>query len=150
MYDKKDLGKLEEVEADVPEALKAFCAALDEAAMAAGVIPGKYKALMTLAVAFSTRCPHCIQSNAGTAREVGASAQEIAEVVAIASAARESAMPHGAQAIKRGGEFEITSLDIEGVESPVDAKEPSSIGAASISTGRCDEDARSPSSGAAA
>jgi AhpD family alkylhydroperoxidase len=129
MYDKKDLGKLEEI---------------------AGVIPGKYKELLTLAVAFSTRCPHCIQSNAGKALEVGASDQEIAEVVAIASAARKSAMPHGEHAIKRGGEFEITSLDIEGVENPVDAKEPSSIGAASISSACCDEDARSPSSGAAA
>ena len=30
-------------------------------------------------------------------------------------------------AIKRGGEFEITSLDVEGVENPADAKELSSI-----------------------
>lgn len=98
MHDKKT-GKLEGVEADAPEALKAFCAALDKAAMAAGVIPGKYKELMALAVAFTAQCPYCIQSRAGKARQVGVSDQEIAEVITIAAALRaEAAMTHGAHA----------------------------------------------------
>jgi AhpD family alkylhydroperoxidase len=101
MHDKKNPGKLEGVEADAPEALKAFCAALDKAAMADGVIPGKYKKLMALAVAFTTQCRHCIQSHAGEAREFGASDQEIAEVVAIAAALRAAAaMTHGGHAFQ--------------------------------------------------
>jgi AhpD family alkylhydroperoxidase len=91
MDGQKNLGKLEGVEADAPDALKAFCAALDKAAMEAGVIPSKYKELMALAVAFTTDCPGCIRIHAGKAREVGASDQEIAEVTAIVAALRPGA-----------------------------------------------------------
>jgi AhpD family alkylhydroperoxidase len=83
--DMKNLGMLEGVEADAPESLKAFCDTLDKAAMAVEVIPGKYKELMALAVVFTTQCQYCIQIHAAKAREVGASDQEIAEVVALAA-----------------------------------------------------------------
>jgi AhpD family alkylhydroperoxidase len=67
--------------------------------MAAGAIPGKYKELMALSVAFTTQCPYCIQLHAGRAREAGASDQEIAEVVAIAAALRAgAAITHGTHA----------------------------------------------------
>jgi AhpD family alkylhydroperoxidase len=98
MYDMKNLGKLKTIEASAPEALKAFWA-FDKAAMAAGAIPGKYKELMALSVAFTTQCPYCIQLHAGRAREAGASDQEIAEVVSIAAALRAgAAMTHGTHA----------------------------------------------------
>ena len=98
MYDMKNLGKLKSLQTNAPEAIKAFWE-FDKAAMAAGAIPGKYKELMALAVAFTTQCPYCIQVHAGKAREAGASDQEIAEVVAIAAALRAgAAITHGTHA----------------------------------------------------
>jgi len=99
MYDLKNLSKLKTLEANAPEAMKAFWA-FDKAAMAAGAIPSKYKELMALAVAFTTQCPYCIEIHAKRAREAGASDQEIAEVVTIAAALRAgAAITHGTHAI---------------------------------------------------
>lgn len=88
MYDMKNLSQLKSLEANAPEAIKAFWA-FDKAAMAAGAIPVKYKELMALAVALTTQC------------EAGASEQEIAEVVAVAAALRAgAAITHGTHAVK--------------------------------------------------
>jgi AhpD family alkylhydroperoxidase len=98
LYDIKNLNKLKTIEANAPEALKAFWA-FDKAAMAEGAIPGKYKELMALAVAFTTQCPYCIDIHTKKARGAGASDPEIAEVVAIAAALRAgAAITHGTHA----------------------------------------------------
>jgi AhpD family alkylhydroperoxidase len=100
VYDMKNLGEFKTLEANAPEALKAFWA-FDKAAMADGAIPSKYKELMALAVAFTTQCPYCIEIHAKKAREAGGSDQEISEVVAIAAALRAgAAMTHGTHAFK--------------------------------------------------
>lgn len=100
MYDMKNLAHLKDLEANAPEAIKAFWA-FDKAAMQDGAIPRKYKELMALAVAFTTQCPYCIEIHAGRARETGASNQEIAEVVGVAAALRAgAAITHGAHAMK--------------------------------------------------
>ena len=99
MYDIKNLSKLKTLEANAPDAIKAFWA-FDKAAMAAGAIPVKYKELMALSVAFTTQCPYCIEIHAKKAREAGASDQEISEVVAIAAALRAgAAITHGTHAL---------------------------------------------------
>jgi AhpD family alkylhydroperoxidase len=99
MYDIKNLSKLKTLEANAPEAIKAFWA-FDKMAMAPGAIPGKYKELMALAVAFTTQCPYCIEIHAKKARDAGASDQEIAEVVAVAAALRAgAAITHGTHAL---------------------------------------------------
>jgi AhpD family alkylhydroperoxidase len=99
MYDMKNLEKLKTLQANAPEAVKAFWA-FDKAAMAAGAIPVKYKELMALAVAFTTQCPYCIEIHAKKAREAEASEQEIAEVVVIAAALRAgAAITHGTHAL---------------------------------------------------
>jgi AhpD family alkylhydroperoxidase len=99
MYDMKNLSKLKDLEANAPEAIKAF-RAFDKAAMAPGAIPGKFKELIALAVALTTQCPYCIQIHAGKARETGATDQEISEVVAIAAALRAgAAITHGTHAL---------------------------------------------------
>ncbi len=101
MYDMKNLKKLKSLEANAPEAMKAFWA-FDKAAMAAGAIPVKYKELMALSVAFTTQCPYCIEIHAGKAREAGATEQEIAEVVALSAALRAgAAITHGSHAMKQ-------------------------------------------------
>jgi AhpD family alkylhydroperoxidase len=100
MYDMKNLSKLKSLEANAPEAIKAFWA-FDKAALAAGAIPAKYKELMALAVALTTQCPYCIEIHGKKAREAGGTEQEIAEVVAVAAALRAgAAITHGTHAIK--------------------------------------------------
>ena len=99
MYDMKNLGKLKTIEADAPDAMKAFWA-FDKAAMAEGAIPAKYKELMAVAVALTTQCPYCIEIHSKKAVQAGASRQEIAEVVLIAAALRAgAAVTHGTHAI---------------------------------------------------
>ena len=100
MYDMKNLSKMKNLEAHAPEAMKAFVA-FDKAALAEGAIPGKYKELMALAVAFTTQCPYCIELHSNKARELGTSDQEIAEAVLIAAALRAgTAITHGTHAMK--------------------------------------------------
>ena len=100
MYDLKNLAKLKTLDANAPDAMKAFWA-FDKAAMAPGAIPGKYKELMALAVAFTTQCPYCIDIHANRAREASATDQEIAETVAVAAALRAgAAVTHGTHALK--------------------------------------------------
>lgn len=100
MYDMRNLSKLKVIDANAPEGMKAFWA-FDKAAMAAGAIPVKYKELMALAVAFTTRCPYCIEIHSGRARAAGASDQEISEAVVVAAALRAgAAITHGTHAIK--------------------------------------------------
>lgn len=100
MYDIKNLTKMKDLEANAPEAMKAFVA-FDKAALAAGAIPEKYKELMALAVAFTTQCPYCIDKHANKARETGASDREIAESVLVAAALRAGgAITHGTHAMK--------------------------------------------------
>ena len=99
MYDMKNLSKLKTLDANAPEATKAFWA-FDKAAMAAGAIPVKYKELMALAVAFTTQCPYCIEVHAKKAREAQATEQEITEVVLNAAALRAgAAVTHGTHAL---------------------------------------------------
>ena len=100
MYDMKNLNKLKDLDANAPEAMKAFVA-FDKAALAAGAIPVKYKELMAIAVALTTQCSYCIAIHSNKAREAGASEQEISEVVMIAAALRAgAAVTHGTHAIK--------------------------------------------------
>ena len=99
MYDIKNLGKLKALDANAPEAMKAFWA-FDKAAMAAGSISSKNKELIALAVAFTTQCPYCIEIHAKRAREAEATEQELAEVVAVAAALRAGgAITHGSHAM---------------------------------------------------
>jgi AhpD family alkylhydroperoxidase len=99
MYDLKNLAKLKTLDANAPDAMKAFWA-FDKAAMADGAIPGKYKELIAVAVALTTQCPYCIDIHSKKAREAGASEQEMAEVITVAAALRAgAAITHGTHAI---------------------------------------------------
>ncbi len=100
MYDIKNLSKMKDLEAHAPEAMQAFVA-FDKAAVAEGAIPGKYKELMALAVAFTTQCPYCIEIHSNNARKLGNSDREIAEAVLVAAALRAGgAITHGTHALK--------------------------------------------------
>lgn len=53
-----------------------------------GVIPVKYRELMSVAVALTTQCAYCIESHIKNAVQAGATREEIAETVFIAAALR--------------------------------------------------------------
>ncbi|QRR00857.1 carboxymuconolactone decarboxylase family protein [Dyadobacter sandarakinus] len=53
-----------------------------------GVIPVKYRELMSVAVALTTQCSYCIEAHMKNAIEAGATKEEIGETVFIAAALR--------------------------------------------------------------
>ena len=53
-----------------------------------GIIPVKYRELMSVAVALTTQCAYCIESHINNAVRAGATREEIAETVFIAAAIR--------------------------------------------------------------
>lgn len=90
MYNKSNLAKLKKMDSAAPDLMKAFWA-FDEAAMADGAIPAKYKELIAVAVALTTQCPYCIDIHSGNARKAGASEAEIIEAAMVAALLRAGA-----------------------------------------------------------
>jgi AhpD family alkylhydroperoxidase len=67
----------------IPETLTAF-GALSRAAQTPGVLDGKTKELIALAISVATRCDACIAYHARGAFRTGAAREEIAEMLAVA------------------------------------------------------------------
>ncbi|MBO6506621.1 MAG: carboxymuconolactone decarboxylase family protein [Kordiimonadaceae bacterium] len=99
MYDMKDLRKLPALGAKASAAWDTF-KAFDEAALADGAIPKKYKELMAIAVALTTQCPYCLEIHKAAAFGAGATEEELAEATFVAAALRSGgAITHGTQLI---------------------------------------------------
>lgn len=95
MYDMNNIKKLAELGKLSPQAWQAFVA-FDQAALADGAIPKKYKELIALGVALTTQCPYCLEIHKGAAQKAGATEEEMAEVTLIAAALRAgAAVTHG-------------------------------------------------------
>ncbi len=71
-----------------PEEAKAFFNLKHTAERSDGVIPEKYRELMSIAVALTTQCAYCIDAHMNNAVRAGATRAEIAETVFIAAALR--------------------------------------------------------------
>jgi AhpD family alkylhydroperoxidase len=100
MYDMANMKKLPVLGNKAPDAWKAFVA-FDQAALADGAIPKKYKELIALAVALTTQCPYCLEIHKGAAAKAGATQEEIAEAVFVAAALRAgAAITHGTHLIE--------------------------------------------------
>ena len=100
MYDTKKLSKMKRYAELAPEAFKAFVA-FDNAVVANGVVPLKYKELIAIAVALTTQCPYCIDIHTSKAKKAGATEQELAETTLIAAALRAGgAMTHGTHTLE--------------------------------------------------
>ena len=100
MYDMENIKKLKTLGAKAPDAWKAFVA-FDQAALADGAVPKKYKELIALAVALTTQCPYCLEIHRGAALKAGATEEEIAEVTFVAAALRAgAAVTHGTHLIQ--------------------------------------------------
>lgn len=66
-----------------------------------GAIPEKYRELMSIAVALTTQCVYCIDAHVQNAVKAGATKEELAETVFIASALRAgAAVGHGLMAMR--------------------------------------------------
>jgi AhpD family alkylhydroperoxidase len=99
MYNKENLAKLKKMESLAPQVMKAFWA-FDQAAVADGAIPVKYKELIAVAVALTTQCPYCIDIHSNNARKAGATEAELAEAAMVAAALRAgAAVTHATHAL---------------------------------------------------
>lgn len=95
MYDMDNVKKLKKFGGLSPDAWNAFVA-FDQAALADGAIPKKYKELMALAVALTTQCPYCLEIHRHAALKAGATEEELAETTMVAAALRAgAAVTHG-------------------------------------------------------
>jgi AhpD family alkylhydroperoxidase len=101
MYSKDNLTKLKKMDALAPDAMKAFWA-FDQAAVADGAIPVKYKELIAVGVALTTQCPYCIDIHSGNARRAGATEAELTEAAVVAAALRAgAAITHATHALSK-------------------------------------------------
>jgi AhpD family alkylhydroperoxidase len=95
MFELSNLKKIAERGTLAPRPM-AGCKALDEAALADGAIPKKYKELMAIAVALTTQCTYCIEIHRKAALVAGATEIEFGKTVFIATALRAgAALTHG-------------------------------------------------------
>ncbi|KQV90850.1 carboxymuconolactone decarboxylase [Massilia sp. Root351] len=96
-----DLTLAKELIQLAPTEAKAFLGLKAAAERAGGAIPEKYRELIAIAVALATQCSYCIDAHAKNAARAGATREEIAEAVFIASALRAgAAVGHGLLALR--------------------------------------------------
>jgi AhpD family alkylhydroperoxidase len=76
-------GAIKEVRLGSPEVMKAF-SAMAQAATSPGVIDGKTKELIALAIAVAIRCDGCVAFHSKAAVKLGATREEIMEVMGMA------------------------------------------------------------------
>ena len=84
----KDRAYIETLVKSAPQEAAAFFNLKRTAEREDGVIPVKYRELMSIAVALTTQCGYCIESHIQNAVKAGATREEIAETVFIAAALR--------------------------------------------------------------
>lgn len=97
----KDRKYTQQLLDSAPQESSAFMNLKHTAERADGVIPVKYRELMSIAVALTTQCAYCLESHIQNAKNAGATKDEIAETVFIASAIRAGgAVGNGLMAIR--------------------------------------------------
>lgn len=101
MYDENSLKELPALGAAAGTVWKSFVQ-FDQAALADGAIPKKYKELMAVAVGLATQCPYCIATHAEAARKAGATDSELAESAFVSAAIKAGgAITHATHVIDR-------------------------------------------------
>ena len=84
----KDRAYTDSLIKSAPKEAAAFLNLKHTAERKDGVIPIKYRELMSVAVALTTQCAYCIEAHINNAVQAGATREEIAETVFIAAALR--------------------------------------------------------------
>ena len=96
-----DFRHIQTLLALAPEEARAFMAFDHAAKREDGLIPPKVREFIALAVALTTQCGYCLDVHTRAAKRHGATAAELAELVAIAAAVRAGAtMGHGLLALR--------------------------------------------------
>lgn len=99
-YTNTDLNAFPDLKDFAPEPFEAY-SAWSAAAFAEGALGGKIKQLIAFAVSHAIQCPYCIDVHAKGARSAGATLEEMAEAIHVASVTRGGAsLVHGVQALK--------------------------------------------------
>ncbi|AWM00829.1 carboxymuconolactone decarboxylase family protein [Bradyrhizobium amphicarpaeae] len=83
-----DLKSIPAFVALAPVEAKAFLAFNHAVERKDGLIPPKYRELISLAVALTTQCAYCLDVHMAAAANVGVSQEEVAEAAMIAAAVR--------------------------------------------------------------
>lgn len=100
-YGKKDFRFVRDMKAAAPEEFSAWVGLDKVVGRSDGAIPPKYRELMAVAVAHATQCAWCISAHTKLAKKAGATKQEVAEAIFIASALRAGAAAmHGTVAMQ--------------------------------------------------
>jgi AhpD family alkylhydroperoxidase len=104
----KDLSLIPSLAALAPVESKAFLAFNHAVERKDGLIPPKYRELISLAVALTTQCAYCLDVHTKAAVKAGVSAEELAEATLIASAVRAGGtLGHGLMALRLFKEAEL-------------------------------------------
>jgi AhpD family alkylhydroperoxidase len=99
--DRTDMHLIKDLAALAPPEAKGYFALSNAAERSDGYIPPKYRELMSIAVALTTQCAYCLDVHTRRAHAAGASREEIAEAIFIASAMRAgAAAAHGLLALR--------------------------------------------------
>lgn len=97
----QDLQLIPQLLEAAPVEGNAFLAFDHAAKRADGHIPPKTREFIALAVALTTQCAYCLDVHTKAAKKLGATREELAELVAIAAAVRAGGtMGHGLLALK--------------------------------------------------
>jgi AhpD family alkylhydroperoxidase len=91
-----DLRLVSRLAASAPVEAKAFLTFNASAERSDGVIPPKYRELISIGVALTTQCSYCLDVHTRRALAAGATREEIAETTFVAAALRAgAALGHG-------------------------------------------------------
>jgi AhpD family alkylhydroperoxidase len=77
-----------------------------------GTIPPKYRELMSIAIAATTRCPYCMEMHTAQAKRAGATREEVAEAIFVAAA--RGAPPEGTPRALARKLFDRASSEMDG------------------------------------
>src|SRR5215510_6732611 len=100
-HDENDLKLLRSMKELAPVEFQAWAALDGIVGRENGKIPRKFRELIALAVAHTTQCPYCMEAHAKGANKAGASKEEVAEAIVLASALRAGgAVAHGGMSMR--------------------------------------------------
>jgi AhpD family alkylhydroperoxidase len=94
--DPSDLGLIPQLAASAPVEAAAFLAFNASAERSDGIIPPKYRELISIGVALATQCSYCLDVHTRRALAAGATRSEIGEATFVTAAVRAgAALGHG-------------------------------------------------------
>lgn len=99
LYKEQYFSRLKEFSSLQSDVFKAFID-FDTQTMKDGLLTGREKELIAIAVAHTTGCPYCISLHVQSAKKLGVSKEEMAESIMVATALKAgSALAHGVNAL---------------------------------------------------